>query len=99
MDAGRFGTLLINRNRINVRNKIRDRKTDGQTPDSCCTLSAMDTASVMQRWIRACVQLPTYADNVAPPAFARRTPLLLSAGRAAIDQYLPPVGPTAANLQ
>jgi len=23
-----------------------------------------------------CVQLPTYADNVALPAFARRTPLL-----------------------
>jgi len=26
-----------------------------------------------------------------------RTPPLLSAGRAAIDQYLPAVGPTAAN--
>jgi len=30
------------------------------------------------------------------PEFVRRTPLLLSAGRAAIDRYLLPVGPTAA---
>jgi len=48
--------------------------------------------------IRACVQLRAYADNVALPAFARRTPLL-SAGRAAIDRYLLPAGPTAAILQ
>jgi len=30
------------------------------------------------------------------PEFVRRTPLLLSAGRAAIDRYLLPAGPTAA---
>jgi len=33
------------------------------------------------------VQLPTYADNVALPAFTRS------------DQYLLPAGPTAANLK
>ena len=38
--------------------------------------------------------LPTYADNAALPAFACRW-----ADRAAIDQYLVPAGPTAANLQ
>jgi len=32
------------------------------------------------------------------PAFARRTPLLLSGRRAAIDQYLLPVGPTADSI-
>jgi len=31
-------------------------------------------------------------------AFGRRTPLLLSAGRAAIDRYVFPAGLTAANL-
>jgi len=31
-------------------------------------------------------QLPTYADNAALPAVARSTPLLLSAGCAAIDR-------------
>jgi len=36
---------------------------------------------------------------VALPAFARRTPLLPSAGRAAIDRYFLPALPTAANLQ
>ena len=39
---------------------------------------------------QVCVQLPTYADNVAMPTFARRMQLLLSAGRAAIDRYLLP---------
>ena len=41
------------------------------------------------------VQVPTYADNMALPAFARRT-LLVSAGHTAIDQYFLPAGPTAA---
>jgi len=40
-----------------------------------------------------------YADKVALPTFARRTPLLLSAGRAAFNRYLMPAGPTAANPQ
>jgi len=35
---------------------------------------------------QVCVQLPTYADNVALPAFARRTPLLLQS----IDVSCPP---------
>ena len=47
---------------------------------------------------QVCVQLPTYADNAALPAFARCTTLLLSASRAAIDRYILPAGPTAANL-
>jgi len=48
----------------------------------------------------ASVQLPIYADNMALPAFTRHTLLLLlSAGRAAIDQYFLPAGSTAANLQ
>ena len=41
---------------------------------------------------QVCVQLRTYADNVALPAVARRT----AVRRAAIDRYLPPAGPTAA---
>ena len=45
------------------------------------------------------VHLPTYANNVALPAFTRRAPLLLSAGHAAIDRYLLPAELTAANLQ
>jgi len=48
---------------------------------------------------QVCVQPPTYADKVALPSLVRRTPLLLSAGRAAIDRYLLPAEPTAANLQ
>ena len=51
---------------------------------------------------QVCVQLPTCADNVALPAFAaeRRAaaPCCCGAGRAAIDRYLLPAGPTAANL-
>jgi len=47
------------------------------------------------------VQLPTSAVNVALPAFsaARRAavPCCCGAGRAAIDRYLLPAGPTAAN--
>ena len=39
-------------------------------------------------FIQVCIQLPTYADNVALPAFAHHTSLLLSAGRAAFDWYL-----------
>ena len=35
----------------------------------------------IQYEIKVCVQLTTYADNVALPAFARRTPLLLSTDR------------------
>jgi len=44
------------------------------------------------------VQLPTYADNVALPAFARLTPL--STGRPCnkIHRYLLPAEPSAANL-
>ena len=46
-------------------------------------------------------RLATPADNVALPAFAaaRRAAarMLLSAARAAIDRYLLPAGPTAAN--
>jgi len=38
------------------------------------------------------VQLPTYADNAALPAFARHA-VLTSAGRAAIDRILLPPGP------
>jgi len=37
---------------------------------------------------QVCVQLPTYADNLALPAFARRTPLLqqtCSSGSAAVQ--------------
>jgi len=34
---------------------------------------------------------------VALPAFARRTPLLLTAGRALIDRYLMLAGPATAN--
>ena len=41
---------------------------------------------------QVCVQLRTYADNVALPAVARRT----AVRRAAIDRYHPPAGPTAA---
>jgi len=37
---------------------------------------------------QVCVHLPVYADNAALPGFARRMPLLLSAGRAAIDLCL-----------
>jgi len=51
---------------------------------------------------QVCVQLPTCAENVALPAFAaaRRAaaPCCCDAGRAAIDRYLLPAGPTAANL-
>ena len=43
---------------------------------------------------QVCVQLPTYADNVALPAFARRMPPL----QQSIDIACPP-GSTAANLQ
>jgi len=39
-------------------------------------------------FIQVCIQLPTYADNVALPAFAHHTSLLLNAGRAAFDWYL-----------
>ena len=50
---------------------------------------------------KSCVQLPTSAVNVALPAFAaaRRAaaPCCCGAGRAAIDQYLLPAGPTAAS--
>jgi len=50
-----------------------------------------------------CAQYPTSADNVALPAFAAACSaaarLLLTAGRAAIDQYLLAVGPTTPNLQ
>ena len=35
----------------------------------------------IQYEIKVCVQLTMYADNVALPAFARRTPLLLSTDR------------------
>jgi len=38
------------------------------------------------------VQLPTNADNVALPTFARRIGLLLSTSRAATDQYFLPAG-------
>ena len=44
------------------------------------------------------LQFPTYADNVALPAFTRRM-LPLSSGHAAIDRGLLSVGSTAANLQ
>jgi len=46
-------------------------------------------------------QLPTYAENMALPAFAdaRRAaaPRCCGAGRAAVDRHLLPAGPTAAN--
>jgi len=45
------------------------------------------------------VQLSTYADNVALPAFACRTLLLLSEGRAAIGQCRLPAETTAAKVQ
>jgi len=35
--------------------------------------------------VQVCVQLPTYADYVALPAFALRTPILLRAGQQSID--------------
>ena len=59
----------------------------------------MFTRNTMKQ-VRA--QLHTSADNAALPAFARRDAtaaarLLLTAGRAAIDRYLLPAGPTAAN--
>jgi len=48
-----------------------------------------------------CFQLPTYAENVALPAFAAASraaaPCWCGAGRAAIDRYLLLAGPTAAN--
>jgi len=45
------------------------------------------------------VQLPANADDVALPAFVRRTPpLLLSTGRAAIERQRLLSAPTAANL-
>ena len=50
-----------------------------------------ETAALLPPSEQVCVQLPTYADNVAPPAFA--------AVGAAIDRYRLPAGPTAANLQ
>jgi len=50
---------------------------------------------------QVCVQLPTSADNVELPAYAAAchavAQLLLTASRAAIDHYLLPAGPTAAN--
>jgi len=42
-------------------------------------------------------QLPTSADNVALPAFARRCCSAAVADRATIDRYLLPAEPTAAN--
>jgi len=59
----------------------------------------MFTRNTMKQ-VRA--QLHASADNAALPAFARRDAtaaarLLLTAGRAAIDRYLLPAGPTAAN--
>jgi len=41
---------------------------------------------------QVCVQLPTNADNVALPTFARRIGLLLSTSHAATDQYFLPAG-------
>ena len=46
---------------------------------------------------QVCVQLPTYAVNVALPAFAVAAPCCCGAGRAAYVRYLLPAGPTAAN--
>ena len=50
---------------------------------------------------QVCIQLPTSAVNVALPTFAavRRAaaPCCCGACRAAIDRYLLPTGPTAAN--
>jgi len=63
------------------------------------TVLALKAASLLPPTEQVCIQLTAYADNVALPAFARRTPLLLSARRAAIDLYLLPAGHIAANLQ
>jgi len=56
---------------------------------------------VMPRTITSMCQLPTCAVNVALPAFAatRRAaaPCCCGAGRSAIDRYLLPAGPRAAN--
>jgi len=64
-------------------------------------LTALKPGGTQSLFKQVCVQLATSADNVALPAFAaeRRAaaPLLLTAGRAAIDQYLLPAGLTAAS--
>jgi len=49
---------------------------------------------IAPRYASKQVQLPTYTDNVALPAFTRCT----AAHHAAIDQYRLQAGPTAANL-
>ena len=43
------------------------------------------------------VQPSTAAVDATLLAFAAAAPLLLGAGRAAVDRYLPPAEPTAAN--
>jgi len=45
---------------------------------------------------KTCVQLPTYANNAALPAFAFHMLLLLSADHAAINRYLLPASKRAA---
>ena len=51
----------------------------------------------MQIISHVCIQPSTAAGNAALLASAAAAPLLLRAGHAAIDQYLLPAGPTAAN--
>ena len=64
------------------------------------TLPFLQSSLISQTEL-VCVQLPTSAVNVALPAFAaaRRAaaPCCCGTGRAAVDRYRPPAGPTAAN--
>ena len=63
-----------------------------------CSSSASLKTELNRLTRQVCVQPPTPADNVALLAFtACCGELLLGAGRAAVDRYLPPAGPTAAN--
>ena len=65
----------------------------------CCTAFSFDLHEETRNGnccvrISLCARLPTYADNVALPAFAPP-----HAAAAATDRYLLTAGPTVANLQ
>ena len=57
------------------------------------------TGVKLRHWWRKPGQLSPPAVNVALPAFAAAAPCCCGAGRAAIDWYRLPAGPTAANPQ
>jgi len=65
-----------------------------QLTTAACSLARLVDTAIKPVY----AQLRTPADDVALPAFAA-APLLLTAGRAAVDRYLLAAGPTAANPQ